>query len=94
MILLSTKKTVLNIIGFIIALGSVLFFNFVILGSMATKYSTTSEATIWGVAYLSGFILEYIIYSFLFCIFLLGVIKKCDKNERIKVFTLIYLVNP
>lgn len=44
------------------AIISVLFFLFVILGSLA-KYKNPIEGAMWGAAYLVSFILEYLIYS-------------------------------
>lgn len=55
----------MNYLGFNLAFLSAAFFLFLTLGSIARKYKSSSEATIWGIAYFISFGLEHFVYFIL-----------------------------
>ncbi|CAK81877.1 unnamed protein product (macronuclear) [Paramecium tetraurelia] len=89
-VFLKSEKMCLNYTGFNLAILSVLFFLFIIFGSVA-KYQSMLEATLWGAAYMSSFILEYIVYSSIQILLFFALIVKFGKSEILKKYIKVFI---
>ncbi|CAD8064324.1 unnamed protein product [Paramecium sonneborni] len=84
-ILLKSQKVCFNYLGFNLAILSVLLFLFIIFGSVA-KYQSVLEATLWGVAYISSFILDYFLYTNIQILLFFAIIVKFGNSETAKKY--------
>ncbi|CAD8095600.1 unnamed protein product [Paramecium primaurelia] len=73
----------LKIIGLTLILLVVSFFYFILLGSLA-RYNTIKESQYWALAYLTSFVLNYIIYSLLVQFTMFTFLNKFHSYERVK----------
>ncbi|CAD8076322.1 unnamed protein product [Paramecium sonneborni] len=87
---LKSQKLCLNYIGFNLAILSVLFFLFIIFGSVA-KYQSVLESSLWGVAYLSSFILDYLLYTNIQILVFFVIIIKFGNSETVKKYLKLFL---
>ncbi|CAD8113743.1 unnamed protein product [Paramecium sonneborni] len=72
-----------KIIGFTLILFAVSFFYFILLGSLA-RYKSIQESQYWALAYLTSFILNYMIYSLLVQFAMFSFLNQFQNQERVK----------
>ncbi|CAD8145945.1 unnamed protein product [Paramecium octaurelia] len=89
-VFLKSDKRCINYIGFNLVILSVLFFLFMIFGSVA-KYQSVLEASLWGVAYLSSFILDYIVYTNFQILLCFSIIIKFGNRQTVKKYLKMFL---
>ncbi|CAD8060255.1 unnamed protein product [Paramecium primaurelia] len=89
-VFLKSEKLCINYIGFNLAILSVLFFLFIIFGSVA-KYQSVLEASLWGVAYMSSFILDYVVYTNIQILLFFTIIVKFGKSVTLKKYLKLFL---
>ncbi|CAD8145055.1 unnamed protein product [Paramecium pentaurelia] len=89
-VFLRSEKKFINYIGFNLVILSILFFLFMIFGSVA-KYQSVLEASLWGVAYISSFILDYIVYTNFQILLCFSIIVKFGNSQTVKKYLKVFL---
>ncbi|CAD8200301.1 unnamed protein product [Paramecium octaurelia] len=81
--LIHNKVKFLKIIGLTLILLVVSFFYFILLGSLA-NYKSIQESQYWALAYLTSFVLNYVVYSLMVQFAMFTFLNKFYSYERVK----------